>query len=167
MVGGIDINDPSELTHVYNNYIENKGEIKDMAKATEGKFILKWQDFDQLRQYTNFTELRRFCFKPSHGRTLDMALTLNDKFYSFIKEVVIANMNSCDIGYRYIGNDNSLLKTEHCNSIISHHDSHWAGIEGAYLYKWGRSHTNLRHWKTECDDFSGQAQAGKWAYYFR
>ena len=165
MVGGIYINDDSEWQYVNGNYIANKGEIKDMAKAAEGKFILKWQDFDQLRQYTNFTELRRFCFKPSHGRTQDTAMTLNVQLYSFIKGEVSTNMNSCSIEYRHIGNDNSSLSNHHCSSVRTYHNS-WPGIEGVYLFQNHITYTNIRGQKTECDDWRG-GRAGKWAYYFR
>ena len=164
MVGGISFTDDSEAATVYNNYVKEKGQIKDLHKAAEGKFILESQSFAVLRDYTQYSEIRLFCYKPSHGRTVDIAITLDDQIYNFIQGVA-STFNYCGKSYRKLEDDNSLLSNTPCNEIISHWEHLWAGIEGAIMFKGNQYHILIKNSRMECDDF--MTSPGQWTYYVR
>ena len=164
MVGGISFTDDSEASTVYDNYVKEKGQIKDLHKAAEGKFILESQNFAVLRDYTQYSEIRLFCYKPSHGRTVHIAITLDDQIYNFIQGVA-SDFNYCRKSYRKLEDDNSLLSNTACNEIISNGMQIWAGIEGAIMYKAGQYHILLKNSRMECDD--SRNLPGQWTYYVR
>ena len=149
-----------------NGEIKYGQKLEDLEKSVDGHFLFSASQYPVLREYTQFSEICLFCHKPSHGRTVDVAITVDDQIFNYLLDDK-SSFNYCDKIYRYLPADNSLLSTVPCKNLDGVRFGY--GITGAIFHKPDYYHIlfvqNFPHSRFECDDFENTV--GELGYFVR
>ena len=154
----------NELDFSYN------GELEDISKSTTGNFLLKPSLYKALIHSIGMTELRIFCYKPWHGRTMDAVFNLKDEIVvEGIIGVTSRDTNFCSPRkVRFLPDDTSLISgvpceqqklTKRATSLYDH-----------FYYVSYLHHLILRSSRQECDDYelnNNFNSKGDWRFYVR
>ena len=165
MVGNISLPSGStvEMTDAFQAHVK-KAHLNYLD--INSQFILYPQDFGKLRNYTKYSEVRLFCHKPSHNRTVDVAITVDEEIFNYLLNEK-SHFNYCDKSYRRLSADNSLVSRASCSSLLA---KKWGvGMRGKLF----TSSTDENGIVVEgdnqsafyCDDASNSS--GVWKYYVR
>ena len=169
MIGNVTLTTPDdEVTTQYQNNIgSNRAKIRELHKVSGGKLLLEDASISALHKFTGYSELRIFCYKPSHGRTVDVAITLDEEIFEMMQGIVSGNtFDYCSKTYKKLENDNSLLLSQSCGNLNGdNRGSVFTGFNGAVIFKGFYYHIFLINGRTECDDWI--SSSGTWAYYVR
>lgn len=163
MVGNISLTSNDPTNEYQNNVATKQGEIAELNTVSTGKYLLKRSSFEELRTRTKYTEIRLKCHKPSHGRTVDLAITLDTLIYDFIRGQG-SIFNYCGITFKKLDDDTSNMLKNPCYLLYSS-TTFDAGIETAIIYVSPFYHILLSSSRIECDD--SVSSPGLWAYYVR
>ena len=164
MVGNISLTSNDPVTEYKNKVATKRGEITNLRTVSTGRYLLKRESFQQLRTFTEYTEIRLTCHKPSHGRTVDLSITLANHVYNFIRGQP-SRFNYCGTSFKKLEDDTSmLLSSTTCSGFISS-QTFGGGIETAIFFVPARYHILLTSSRIECDDM--MTSPGRWAYYVR
>ena len=163
MVGNISLTSNNPTNEYQNNVATKRGEIAELNTVSTGKYLLKRSSFEELRTHTQYTEIRLKCHKPSHGRTVDLAITLDTLVYNFIRGQGSV-FNYCGRTFKKLDDDTSNMLRNPCSSLYSS-TTYGTGIETAIIYVSSRYHILLSGSRIECDDYV--TSPGLWAYYVR
>ena len=170
MFGNLTFNDPSEAYDVFTNVVEGDGQISSLAEATGGRFLLSSALIGTLAQYTGFKELRVRCFKPWHGRIVD--LVMSGDFLMKMLTQSTPKFGLCgDKEIRFLPDDTSNIRTRNCEELNSGYSPNHVGVYNHLVFKSAGEHIHLFHsTRMECDDKDTDAGFkinGSWTYYVR
>ena len=170
MFGNLTFNDPSQASDVFTNVVEGDGQISSLAEATGGRFLLNSALIGKLAQYTGFKELRVRCFKPWHGRTVDLVMR-GDFLMKMLTQSTPKNGLCGENEVRFLPDDTSALSTGNCAHLRSGYNTAHVGVYNHLLWVYYGPHLHLYlSTRMECDDRdndSGFKINGSWTYYVR
>ena len=105
MTGNISFTQDSEASNKYRGVVTSF-DVSRIGEVTGGSFILAQQSFINLHTALQFTEIRMRCFKPYHGRTIDVVIP-----YNFILPILVTGAKSyIDDTSRFLPDDTSKIK---------------------------------------------------------
>lgn len=154
--------------------------ITKLSGVTEGSFLLSGTGLKQLRKHIKFTQMRFYCHKPWHGRTVHIH-TLENKLGKAAVELLIGNSNvrpqSCG-SYGRFENDNSDIGGscerwcgQRCDGTWNDYGNPEVRMYYFPMVTVGAKHLSLAHRRLECDDITGAdrsfSSVGEWAFYVR
>ena len=176
LIGHIIINDQSHVNNIFDNTISNQGQIQDLEKAVGGRYLLNYTLLPTLRDQIPFQELRIFCYKPWHKRTLHLKTQLNDNGGTQIYRYMYGDESGfsyCNKTIDFLSNDSSMMSQEPCENLttITWH----SGLYGHIIHKPMQYHVMLSSSgddkRIECDDrfwdTKGFSYVGQWKYFVR
>ena len=140
--------------------------VAELEKAVNGQFLFTASQYALLREYTQFSEIRLFCHKPSHGRTVDVAITVDDQIYNYLLDKK-SSFGYCDKTYRPLPADNSLVSRLPCEELSA--TSYGYSITGAIFFKRPLNYIifDADFPRFDCDDQLADDLPGEWRYYVR
>ena len=172
MFSRFEIDNNSKAIEIYNAVKLQSQKIKDIPKTIQGNFLLKPELLGTLQGYMHgFKELRIFCTKPWHRRTLDIVLNLKDPDMAKLASGggnINDDVNNCDGRSRFLSDDSSLISNTSCGQIITRNN-----IYDHAVYVGNKFHVIIdgkEEGRIECDDFNtdgGFDRRGRWLYYVR
>jgi len=150
--------------------------IEELSNVTTKRYLLGEKGLRRLQRYTNFTQIRFYCHKPWHGRTLHIVTSKNDLGKGVVNLMAGRSDDepkSCNSYVRM--NDDSSNIGAHCESWFKQTWYGWAYENRMYAYPmtiYKRYHLNLNGKRQECDDYThthkpGFNKIGRWAFYVR
>ena len=165
------IENNSKAIEIYNAVKLQSQKIKDIPKTIQGNFLLKPELLGTLQGYMHgFKELRVFCTKPWHGRTLDIVINLEDpsmaKLASGGGNIAHEDrVDQCSGRSRFLSDDSSLMSTKSCSQILTYENYHANVVYVTHYY-----HVIIKENRIECDDKysnGGFDSRGRWFFYVR
>ena len=170
MFGNLTFNDPSQASDLFTNVVEGDGQISSLAEATGGRFLLNSALIGTLAEYTGFKELRVRCFKPWHGRTVDIVMK-GDFLMKMLTQFTPKNGLCGDNEISFLPDDTSNLSSGNCAHLRSGFSMEHVGVYDHLLFKIHEQHLHLfGSRRMECDDQyidAGFNINGSWTYYVR
>ena len=163
LIANVSFTDPSLAQSIFHNTMVLGSKISEIGDISSGNKALRNDQMMQLYRFTDFTEIRLFCHKPWHGRTVHVILNI-------VQAYLFGNI---DVDYcgktRYLADDTSLIKTRLCSHIkcarkCSNIYDHLFYVGGSY-----HVHFSSKN-RFECDDhskISGFQNTGTWFFYVR
>ncbi|XP_057308781.1 uncharacterized protein LOC130647075 isoform X1 [Hydractinia symbiolongicarpus] len=155
---------------------EISGGIASLRKTNQ--FLLTPSGFKELRDIISFTQLRVYCHKPSHGRTIHIVTVNNYRGYDvldYLSGLTDTQPASCG-SYIRVNNDKSILAST-CG--MWGETGLWGSLDSDQLirlydhffYISYKAHINLKGGgRLECDDFYGYpgfSTTGVWQFFVR
>ena len=128
------------------------GKLEDISKSTTGNFLLKPSLYKTLIHSIGVTEIRIFCYKTWHGRTMDAAFNLKDEA---VLNGVIGVPSSQIFNFcsprevRFLSDDTSLISGVPCEQQLLSPSSPY----DHFFYVSSKHHVILHPARQECDDF--------------
>jgi len=178
MVGHAVVEKESESKEVeYRKILSD--DLTKLGEVTQKRFLLGAYGLYSLYNFTSFEQIRFFCHKPWHGRTVHIRTknnTIGKDVVDFMLERSITKPVSCDSYERFADDDSALGK-----NCAMWHQKHWYGVgargKGGSMYDtpmvidW-QHYFSLFPGRIECDDYVKNDKAifssiGKWAFYVR
>jgi len=152
-------------------------EYSELAKATSGRYVLSTEGLNSLYDLQPFTQIRFYCHKPYHGRTLDIKTTSKELVPWLLQRTSWPQPASCG-SYLRLNNDTSYLAS-HCESwqnkkwnLNNMYDSpfyhsSYSGSHGFGLHYYPLTFDT----SCSCDDYWAYnphySEVGEWAWYVR
>jgi len=124
------------------------------------------EKFDDLYAFIAYQEIRIFCHKPSHRRTVHFVLK-GDGVVDYLTFHTAAKPTNWCGKIRFLKDDTFLMQQAPCTNLISNGGQH---LYYDFVYVYGKLHVNLLNKRIECDDYYtdlGEHSPGTWNYYVR
>ncbi|XP_057309867.1 uncharacterized protein LOC130647878 [Hydractinia symbiolongicarpus] len=155
----------------------NSDNISLLNDVSTGRFLLTVSGLGALRKFINFTQLRFYCHKPWHNRTIHIATTndFNGKkvvdYFSGVTETLPPSCHS----YEILPDDTSYIASQCMNWALqqwstSHKDNN--KLNNHFIWIRNHHHVNLYDERLECDDYYKRDKAqynssGEWRFFVR
>ncbi|XP_066929606.1 uncharacterized protein [Clytia hemisphaerica] len=166
-ITNIKFDDANKIDSIYTNHIAQPSPITDLQNAPNSQFMLDPLALQRLFNDEGYSELRIKCYKPWHGRTLDVVL-YGEKIHKYVNSEAWT-VGGCD-AVRFLPGDNSSMFLSPC--------ADYRIGSGEYLFYqfpfwvFADNHVTISKplARYECDDYknwNGYSPIGNWQFYIR
>ena len=157
LVGNYTVKDLSFLKSWYTGRT-----LENLQLAITGRYILDVSQYELLKRATNFKEVRIFCTKPSHNRTIHVVLN-GSVVVQYVTQRDTGSLKYCK-KIQFLPDDTSLLSTiTDCKDITAKSSKN---IYDQFICGDSQYFVQLTS-DFACDDKGTHNYLGTWLYYVR